>query len=172
MLKDKDWFENQLKTKSFKQIANELGTSAGNVWYQAKLHGLTSDMGKSASIKEALKKKYPGGRKGEQASNWKGGRTVSPGGYIWIWKPEHPRASNGRVFEHILVAEEALGRPIMRNEVVHHKNHKKMDNRPENLEVVTRSQHVHNHYDTGRKLVKRIEYLEGLLDDNSIKYKK
>jgi hypothetical protein len=39
------------------------------------------------------------------------------------------------VYEHILVAERALGRPIERHELVHHINCVKNDNNPDNLFV-------------------------------------
>ena len=53
---------------------------------------------------------------------------------------------NGKfVREHRVVAEQMLGRPLHANEVVHHKNGVKDDNRPENLEVMTRGQHALEH---------------------------
>ena len=52
--------------------------------------------------------------------------------------PDHPRATSGpSVFEHILVAEDLLGRYLHHGETVHHRNGVRDDNRPENLELWT-----------------------------------
>jgi hypothetical protein len=53
--------------------------------------------------------------------------------------PEHPRAVSGP-YEHILVAEELLGRYLLDGENVHHRNGVRDDNRPENLELWTTPQ--------------------------------
>lgn len=105
-------------------------------------------------------------RKGTQAGprnpNWKGGRTVASHGYVLIKKPDHPRADcRGYVYEHILVAEQAIGRPIRPGEQVHHKNHIRHDNRPENLSVkASRAHHAIEHR-------KRTD-LRGLNDPNPV----
>jgi hypothetical protein len=53
----------------------------------------------------------------------------------------HPRAkTNGYVFEHIVVMESMLGRPMLPDESVHHRNGVRDDNRPENLELWVRPQ--------------------------------
>ena len=46
---------------------------------------------------------------------------------------------------HILLMEEILGRPLKENEVVHHINGDKRDNRPENLQVLDRGEHTSLH---------------------------
>ncbi len=75
--------------------------------------------------------------------NWKGGRTRHHKGYVMVRAPGHPKAGRGRtpyVFEHVLVAEELLGRYLIPGESVHHRNGVRDDNRPENLELWTRPQ--------------------------------
>lgn len=57
-----------------------------------------------------------------------------------ILAPENGRASK-YVPEHILVMERTLDRKLEPGEVVHHVNGEKLDNRPENLLVCTRSEH-------------------------------
>jgi hypothetical protein len=78
---------------------------------------------------------------GTSNGNWNGGRTRHKAGYVMVWAPSHPRAGKGRyVFEHILVMEQVLGRHLLPQESVHHRNSVRQDNRRENLELWTRPQ--------------------------------
>jgi hypothetical protein len=70
--------------------------------------------------------------KGERNGNWNGGRKTMRG-YVYILNPEHPFNNAGYVLEHRLVMEEFLGRYLTKEEVVHHINEIKNDNRLENL---------------------------------------
>lgn len=63
-------------------------------------------------------------------------------GYVRIYVPMHPEANTwGYVYEHRIIAEQKIGRRLEKNEVVHHVNGKRWDNRPENLEVMDRIEH-------------------------------
>lgn len=74
-----------------------------------------------------------------------GRRFLNANGYAIVGVPaDYPGARRngnyGQIFEHRKVMQDMLGRPLLPEENVHHKNGVRDDNRPENLELWTRSQ--------------------------------
>lgn len=57
-------------------------------------------------------------------------------GYPALWAPDHPRATNRYVFEHVLVIERVLGKPLAEPHVVHHVDQNPTNNRNDNLCVL------------------------------------
>lgn len=69
-------------------------------------------------------------------------REVNPRRYVVITSMHaHPNSdTRGRIYEHVLVMSEKIGRPLAAGENVHHINGVRDDNRPENLELWVTSQ--------------------------------
>ena len=85
--------------------------------------------------------------RGPEHMSWSGGKSVDSMGYILVNVPDHPNCNcNGRVQEHRLIAEQALGRYLKKNEIIHHMNQDRKDNRNENLIVCTHSYHQWLHW--------------------------
>ena len=83
----------------------------------------------------------------ERNGSWRGGLHISTRGYAYLRDPGHPRAGkNGYVKRADVVMEKKLGRPLRRDEIVHHVNRNKLDDSPENLEAMTASAHALLHH--------------------------
>ena len=117
-------------------------------------------------LSEEHKQKLSAVRKGK-SHGWCKKRRIDEKGYILLWKPEHPMSNNtGYVFEHRLVMAEKLGRTIHKEEIVHHLNEVKDDNRPENLELHSRSTHAKHHEQTTEQKKWRSEMMKELRKKN------
>lgn len=75
-----------------------------------------------------------------------GHRKVRKDGYVSIYFPDHPMSTkDGYIMEHDLIMECLIGRRLREDEIVHHKNHVRCDNRKENLELMTFNDHAKLH---------------------------
>lgn len=85
--------------------------------------------------------------KGDGNPSWRGGTCINHGGYKLVsawWHPRHNK--DGYIAEHILIAESKIGRLLEDDEVVHHIDRDKLNNSPENLLVMTNSEHISLHH--------------------------
>ena len=150
------------------KIAEKLGIAVGTVYNHLKKVGITSrrtgDCNRGRPMPEHVRiavSKANKGRKKSEATKQKlsaakkknfdglvkaGHKQRRTDGYISRYAPEHPQATkNGYVMEHIIVMQKAIGKPIKEDEVVHHINHNRSDNRIENLKLMKKHDHMQMH---------------------------
>lgn len=98
-------------------------------------------------MSEATKAKLRAANLGPNNYHWSGGRKKHTFGYVLVYAPNHPkRDANGFVLEHRRVMEKHLGRILSEEELVHHINGIKTDNRIENLRLTNRAEHARLHH--------------------------
>ena len=106
--------------------------------------------------------------KGKRGRNgkWKGGVQMRGGRKLVLVGPDHPMATkSGYVLEHRLVMAAVLGRYLSSAEHVHHINLDPTNNRPENLVVLTRSQHMRVHRLIDRRGMDHVAALDLVLSE-------
>lgn len=96
-------------------------------------------------------------------------KIIDDAGYVQVRAPDHPNSTKSkRVAEHRLVMSNFLGRPLLKNENVHHKNGDRTDNRIENLELWVTSQ------PSGQRPIDLIDWARailGLYETDEVKLK-
>jgi len=138
-------------------LANMLNKSITGISNRLMFLKLKKSKKDLAFMQFKANKKYS---KGKEHWNWKGGKMKSIYGYNLIYCPEHPYAKSNYVFEHRLVIECEIGRFLKPEEIVHHINKIKTDNRIKNLMLLpNKKEHAKIHYQQ-QKERKNINILE------------
>ena len=164
-----EYIKEQYKSLSVRQIANELDLSESQVRYILKerlgvslrIDGKRSRKWSDKEIEILGNPNLTDYEKAKQLPNRTDGavriqrrrlgfdskavvfhREFENGGYIHVRKGDSYQRRNR------IVAEQKIGRKLKSNEVVHHINGIKTDDRPENLYVCTRAEHTPIHYQT------------------------
>lgn len=84
-------------------------------------------------------------RRGPNNFRWRGG-VYEVDGRVFVKADGHPYANKyGYVLRARLVVEQTIGRYLLPSEHVHHVNEIKNDDRPENLQYLSNSQHTSLH---------------------------
>lgn len=139
--------------KSIYRIAKELNTNVGRIGSYLSVRNV-----KTRSPKEAKKVENP---QGPTVSNWRGGRRTIGKGYIYIYSPDHPNATKDKyVMEHRLVMEKKLGRYLESNEIVHHIDGNRGNNKISNLQLCTKGEHTKVHFNNTEKLAEAKEQIK------------
>ncbi len=106
----------------------------------------------AAAVGVDMRGRHGNHARGEGNGKFNRGRLLTSHGYVLVRvnKSHHlafgpPKLVGAYAYEHDLVAEATLGRHLRPEEAVHHRNGRRDDNRPENLEVTTRSDHARGH---------------------------
>lgn len=83
--------------------------------------------------------------KGRKGYHNKGGVQINKQGYICVWNTDKQKYE----LEHRIVMAKYIGRELTDKEDVHHINSDKTDNRIENLQLMSRSEHSRLHEELG-----------------------
>lgn len=165
----------EVEDKTIKEISMELKISVGKIHQLITTYQITPKNRKinkkwcdriSESKKGVPNYKNKGKKMSEERkeklrilkSNGIGKKVKTNNGYIKIYFPDHPKSDKrGFILEHDLIMECNIGRWLDKDEVVHHINQIRDDNRIENLKLMTRKEHSQYH-----RLLK-LERNDGLL---------
>lgn len=152
-----------IRGKPMHEIAKELGIAVGTVYNYLKKYEIETReqykgfLGKkhSEKAKQSIGEKHKGKVLSEDtkmkiSQSHKcagvGHKKKRSDGYIAIYFPDHPKSTkDGYIMEHDLIMECLIGRYLKDDEVVHHKNKIRDDNRKENLQLMTFSEHARLH---------------------------
>lgn len=146
---------------SMKEIAEYLDMSVGKIHKYFVIYEIKPRKHLTASTKAKIgnankNNNYRKGKKATDSTREKirnartkkgvGHKKTRKDGYIAIYFPDHPKSNKeGYIMEHDLVMECFIGRWLKDDEVVHHINKKRNDNRIENLKLMSKSEHAKFH---------------------------
>ena len=100
----------------------------------------------SEAVKRRYRKKGTQHLIGQGNPNWRGGRRITPAGYIEIYCPNHPHVDKrGVVPEHHLTWEAYWNQFVPKNYIIHHCDGNKQNNEISNLALIKRSHHSSLH---------------------------
>lgn len=154
-------YPSRAKRKKF--CSRECYATALSERMQGEAHPMHGKKHRPESLAKMRRAAKRNARRGPEAPTWAGGK-YKMRGYVMVSletltpedralaEPMATRSNQRYVPEHRLVMARALKRPLEASEVVHHRNGVKDDNRPENLQLKSHSEHKKEHWRVMREL--------------------
>ena len=149
---------------TIKQLSEEAGIATGRMYYLLRDSGCVFTHKRRKPVSDAERERRSKAYKGRVISeanrkavseanscnynglNGYGHTKVHNKGYILAYVPKHPHAhKDGYLMLHTVIMERHIGRYLADNEVVHHINHDRADNRVENLMLMDKKEHMSMH---------------------------
>ncbi len=149
---------------TIKRLSELLNVSVGKLYYMMRDAGCSFTKKRRKPVTEEERRNRSAAQKGKVISeeqrhfiskinscNYNGlngyGHTKKHnGGYVLVYVPKHPNAHrDGYVMLHTVLMERSIGRYLTEDEVVHHINHDRSDNRIENLRLMSKHEHCSMH---------------------------
>jgi len=153
--------------KSYPEIALTVGVSAVQIGRIVRKHGAQRKLGEAlrlsharpetkAKLSKANRRPCPAQVRaalksvvGAEHPLWKGGLTITAGGYLQFTNSPGNGHHAGR-YLHQVIAEFKVGRPLRAGEHVHHRDEDKLNNHPDNIEVMKAEEHARLHAETNQ----------------------
>ena len=130
------------KSLTTKMIADRYNVNTKTMWYILRKYDIEIRDSRGGRHDDASVHKKAGEKtRGEKNYRWNGGKWTNPHGYVVMLNPNRFNGETKNYLEHRWIMEQFLGRRLEKFEYVHHKNGIKHDNRIENLEIKTSTNH-------------------------------
>lgn len=153
------YIEEHIDTKTYKEMAEDLGVPYQSLRDYARRQGFNKykNVNWTSEILDYMKEHYKNGARlisdkfnipitaVYKKAQEMGLKYIPKDEYICSEGYKMVGKSGNRKAEHRLVMEKHLGRELNSNEIVHHINGDKLDNRIENLVLTTRAEHIEEH---------------------------
>lgn len=149
---------------SVAMLAKKYGFSVGKTYYVLRDAGCSFNHKWKKKLSDTGRANMSAAQKGKKLSqrqiemirirnscnfnglNGYGHTKLQNNGYVIAYAPKHPHAHrDGYVMLHTILIERNIGRYLNADEVVHHINHDRKDNRIENLQLMKKKDHMSMH---------------------------